>query len=147
MKKPSSSIFISGICVILWSCNFSCADAYIGMNWGRSSSQRLIPSMVVDLLLQNNIKSVRIFSQSDNVLEAFYNTDITVTFGISNTLLDNYLNMSTVQWWIDTKIIKYQNIMKFGYVVVSICMFLLYKNINIHPRVVVLVFEVYSVYT
>ncbi|XP_073308316.1 glucan endo-1,3-beta-glucosidase 5-like [Primulina huaijiensis] len=119
MKKPSSPIFILGLCVILWSYNSSCADAYIGMNWGRLSSQRLIPSMVVDLLLQNDIKSVRIFSQSDNVLEAFYNSDITVTFGIANTLLDNYLNMSTIQWWIDNKIVKYQNKMKFGYATIG----------------------------
>ncbi|XP_073153474.1 glucan endo-1,3-beta-glucosidase 8-like [Henckelia pumila] len=115
MKKPysSSSFLILGLCMV------SCADAFIGINWGRLSSQRLIPSMVVDLLLQNGITDVRIFQQVSNVLEAFYNSGINATFGLSNSVLDNYLNPSTVQWWIDNKIIKYDNIMKFRYVTIG----------------------------
>ncbi|XP_073153417.1 glucan endo-1,3-beta-glucosidase 5-like [Henckelia pumila] len=94
-------------------------DAFIGLNWGRLSSQTMLPSMVVDLLLQNEIKEVRIFQQGNNVLEAFYNSGIRATTGLSNSLLDNYQNMSTVQWWIGEKILKYAHVMQFRYTTIG----------------------------
>ncbi|XP_073153479.1 glucan endo-1,3-beta-glucosidase 5-like [Henckelia pumila] len=118
MKKPNFS-FILGLCMISWSYNYSCADAFIGINWGRLSSQRLIPSMVVDLLLQNEIDNVRIFQQVDNVLEAFYNSGINVTVGLSNNALNNYLNETAAKEWIEDKIIRYINVLKFRYVTVG----------------------------
>ncbi|XP_073153401.1 glucan endo-1,3-beta-glucosidase 5-like [Henckelia pumila] len=111
MKKPH--LFILGLCMI------SCADAFIGMNWGRLGSQTMLPSMVVDLLLQNNIKEVRVFQQGINVLEAFYNSGIVATTGISNSVLDNYQNLSTVQWWIGEKILKYAQVMEFRYTTIG----------------------------
>ncbi|KZV16591.1 hypothetical protein F511_30885 [Dorcoceras hygrometricum] len=118
-KDPSTSVFIFGLCMILWACNDSGADAFIGINWGRLSSQRLIPSMVVDLLLQNDIKNVRIFQQAANVMEAFYDSGIRVSLGLSNTLLDKYTNSSALGGWIDDKIITYEKVMEFGYVTVG----------------------------
>ncbi|XP_073153050.1 glucan endo-1,3-beta-glucosidase 8-like [Henckelia pumila] len=93
--------------------------SFIGINWGRLSSQTMLPSMVVDLLLQNEIKDVRIFQQRDNVLEAFYNSGIKATTGLANNVLDNYQNMSTVQWWIKNKILKYEDVMEFRYATVG----------------------------
>ncbi|XP_073015763.1 glucan endo-1,3-beta-glucosidase 5-like [Primulina eburnea] len=113
MKKPWSLVFILGLGMI------SCADAFIGINWGRFSSQTMIPSMVVDLLLQNDLRDVRIFQQSNNVLEAFYNSGIRATTGLSNNVIDNYLNMSTVQWWIEEKILKFEKVMEFRYVTIG----------------------------
>ncbi|XP_073015709.1 glucan endo-1,3-beta-glucosidase 8-like [Primulina eburnea] len=121
MKKPLSPnfSFILGLCLISWSCNYSCADAFIGINWGRLSSQRLIPSMVVDLLLQNEINNVRIFQQVDNVLEAFYNSGINVTLGLSNNALVNYLNETEAKGWVEDKIIRYKNVLHFRYVTIG----------------------------
>ncbi|XP_073317316.1 glucan endo-1,3-beta-glucosidase 9-like [Primulina huaijiensis] len=105
--------------MILWSYNYSCADAFIGINWGRLSSQRLVPSMVVDLLLQNGIEDVRIFQQADNVLEAFYGSGIRASLGLSNTLLADYTNETKTSVWIRDKIIKYEDVMKFRYVTIG----------------------------
>ncbi|XP_073153476.1 glucan endo-1,3-beta-glucosidase 8-like [Henckelia pumila] len=119
--KPywSCSIFtlILGLCVILY--NFSPADAFIGVNWGRLSSQRLIPSMVVDLLLQNGIQEVRIFQQSENVLEAFYRSGIKVSVGLSNNVMEDYVNETKVSEWVNDKIIKYEQVLEFRYVTVG----------------------------
>ncbi|KAI3461987.1 hypothetical protein Pfo_018650 [Paulownia fortunei] len=52
-------------------CSFTMVEGLIGVNWGRQTSHRLIPSMVVDLSLQNNIRNLKLFSPSDNVLRAF----------------------------------------------------------------------------
>nr|XP_009781694.1 PREDICTED: glucan endo-1,3-beta-glucosidase 8-like isoform X3 [Nicotiana sylvestris]XP_016492388.1 PREDICTED: glucan endo-1,3-beta-glucosidase 8-like isoform X3 [Nicotiana tabacum] len=51
-------------------------DAFVGINWGRMAKQRFVPSMVVDLLLQNGITELRIFQPSLNVLDAFADTNI-----------------------------------------------------------------------
>ncbi|XP_073282796.1 glucan endo-1,3-beta-glucosidase 9-like, partial [Primulina huaijiensis] len=93
--------------------------AFIGINWGRLSSQRLVPSMVVDLLLQNGIEDVRIFQQADNVLEAFYGSGIRASLGLSNTLLADYTNETKTSVWIRDKIIKYEDVMKFRYVTIG----------------------------
>ncbi|XP_073153475.1 glucan endo-1,3-beta-glucosidase 8-like [Henckelia pumila] len=95
------------------------ADAFIGINWGRLSSQKLVPSMVVDLLLQNGIQDVRIFQQAENVLEAFYGSGISATLGLANTLLQDYVNETRLNGWIKDKIIKYQDVMTFRYVTVG----------------------------
>ncbi|KZV16590.1 glucan endo-1,3-beta-glucosidase 8-like [Dorcoceras hygrometricum] len=124
------------MCLILWSYSHSCADAFIGINWGRLSSQRLIPSMVVDLLLQNDITNVRIFQQSANVLEAFSDSGIRVTVGLSNSLLDRYMNESTLQWWIEDKILKYEKVMRFGYVTIGSNPFTIYPNSKLYFNVV-----------
>ncbi|KAG6427111.1 hypothetical protein SASPL_111351 [Salvia splendens] len=37
---------------------FCCTKGFVGMNWGRMSARRLLPSQVVDLMLQNRIRNV-----------------------------------------------------------------------------------------
>ncbi|KAK6124730.1 hypothetical protein DH2020_041525 [Rehmannia glutinosa] len=61
------------------------ANGVIGMNWGRQSAQRLVPSMVVDLLLQNGVNDARIYTSQDDILQAFVGSGINLTIGIFNT--------------------------------------------------------------
>ncbi|KAL7138410.1 hypothetical protein ABFS83_10G161700 [Erythranthe nasuta] len=58
------------------------SEGSIGMNWGRQSAQRLIPSTVVDLLLQNGIGDVRIYTSQPDILEAFAGSGINITLQI-----------------------------------------------------------------
>lgn len=59
-------------------------DSAIGMNWGRQSVTTLIPSMVVDLLLQNGINDVKLFNSDPSVIAAFTGTGIAVSLTIAN---------------------------------------------------------------
>ncbi|EYU18673.1 hypothetical protein ABFS82_10G158400 [Erythranthe guttata] len=58
------------------------SEGSIGMNWGRQSAQRLIPSTVVDLLLQNGIGDARIYTSQPDILEAFAGSGINLTVQI-----------------------------------------------------------------
>lgn len=92
-------------CVFLFSTNV--VEGVIGINWGRMTTNRLIPSMVVDLLLQNEIREVRLFSTSKNVLEAFSRSGIDVTITIPNQNLKGMLDPKAVRRWINQRIISF----------------------------------------
>lgn len=66
-------------------------DAIIGVNWGRQSAQRLIPSTVVDLMLQNGVKEARIYTSREDLLKAFAGTGIGLTLSTTDlTVLESY---------------------------------------------------------
>ncbi|KAH6816496.1 hypothetical protein C2S51_021316 [Perilla frutescens var. frutescens] len=64
-------------------------EAIVGMNWGRESAQRLLPSQVVDLLLQNGIGNARVYTAQKDILAAFSGSGINLTVSIFNTLAIN----------------------------------------------------------
>lgn len=73
-------------------------EALIGVNWGRQSAQRLLPSQVVDLMLQNGIGNARIYTSQPDILSAFAGT------GINLTVSTNYPPLRTLQdanAWVD----------------------------------------------
>ncbi|KAL2246538.1 glucan endo-1,3-beta-glucosidase 8-like [Sesamum indicum] len=80
----------------------------IGVNWGRQTSHRLIPSMVVDLLLQNNIRHLKLFSASGNVLMALSGADIAITVTMPNENLQHLFNRGLASYWLQEKVRKYQ---------------------------------------
>ncbi|KAL6530506.1 hypothetical protein OROMI_028395 [Orobanche minor] len=80
------------------------ANGVIGMNWGRQSVQRLVPSVVVDLLLQNGIRHARIYSTQTDLLEAFSGSGIHLSVGIFNVFLIK--NDSQADDWVQ-KVLPY----------------------------------------
>ncbi|CAI9753112.1 unnamed protein product [Fraxinus pennsylvanica] len=92
-------------CMFLFSTNI--VEGVVGINWGRMTTNRLIPSMVVDLLLQNGIREVKMFSASKNVLEAFSRSGIEVTVTIPNQNLKYLLDPKAVRRWINQRIITF----------------------------------------
>ena len=68
--------------VMLFLLAINLADAKIGMNWGRQNAQRLLPSNVVDLMLQNGIPAARIFSSEEELLVAFEGSGIDLTISV-----------------------------------------------------------------
>ncbi|PIN13142.1 Glucan endo-1,3-beta-D-glucosidase [Handroanthus impetiginosus] len=81
----------------------------IGVNWGRQTSHRLIPSMVVDLLLQNGIRNIKLFSPSENVLKAFAGGDIIeITVTLPNEGLQHIINPSISAYWLQERVGKFQ---------------------------------------
>ncbi|KAL0391536.1 UNVERIFIED_CONTAM: Glucan endo-1,3-beta-glucosidase 6 [Sesamum latifolium] len=80
----------------------------IGVNWGRQNVHRLIPSMVVDLLLQNNIRHLKLFSASDNVLKALSGGDIAITVTMPNENLRHVFSHDLAAYWLQEKVRKYR---------------------------------------
>ncbi|KAL8489440.1 hypothetical protein ACS0TY_025369 [Phlomoides rotata] len=76
-------------------------DAVIGINWGRENAQRLLPSNVVDLMLQNGIRAARIFTTEDELLEAFAGSQINLTINIPSYNTIKSLQEAIV--WVQTK--------------------------------------------
>ncbi|XP_027155542.1 glucan endo-1,3-beta-glucosidase 5-like [Coffea eugenioides] len=85
-------------------------EGYLGMNWGRLATQRMIPSMVVDLLMQNKINYVKLFSTSDNVLEAFSVTDIGLEVTMPNVHTQKLKNQADVNDWVVQIIVRHPNV-------------------------------------
>lgn len=78
------------------------ADATIGVNWGRSTAQRLLPSMVVDLLLQNKVPEARIYSSQEDILKAFVGSGINLTVTIFN--IQNVATEELARKWVQEKL-------------------------------------------
>ncbi|GFP93319.1 glucan endo-1 3-beta-glucosidase 5 [Phtheirospermum japonicum] len=65
--------------------------------------------MVVDLLLQNDIHHLKLFSPSDNVLKAFASSGIAITMTLPNEGLDSIKYPSMASFWLQERIRRYQN--------------------------------------
>ncbi|KAL9155087.1 hypothetical protein ABFS82_10G158800 [Erythranthe guttata] len=87
---------------ILLGLNIGGGEGAIGINWGRNNAQRLIPSMVVDLLLQNGVKEARIYNAQEDILRAFFGSGIDLTVTIFN--FSSIASKDDAKRWISTKI-------------------------------------------
>ena len=101
-------------------------EGYLGMNWGRLATQRMIPSMVVDLLMQNKINYVKLYSASDNVLEAFSETDVGLEVTMPNLYTQKLKNQADVIDWVVQIIVRHPNV-HFMYVFLLIAPTSFYK--------------------
>lgn len=103
-------------------CTTNIVNGYLGINWGRLASQRMVPSMVVDMLLQNGIKEVKLFSTSKNVLQAFVDTDIGITVTIPNEDLLKLNDSNAATNWVQENIVPFvlKNV-KIRYVFILFC--------------------------
>lgn len=81
-------------------------DAIIGVNWGRESAQRILPSMVVDLMMQNGVKEARIYTSREDLLKAFAGSGIGLTITVN--ALDDFETYDQCKTWIQSRI-KYFN--------------------------------------
>ncbi|XP_019178745.1 PREDICTED: glucan endo-1,3-beta-glucosidase 8-like [Ipomoea nil] len=84
-------------------------DGFIGIQWGRYASQSLVPSVVVDLLLQNGIKEIKLSAPSPNVLEALQSSNIGITVALQNDFIrrDKWLsNIKNVSQWVEELLLE-----------------------------------------
>ncbi|VFQ94983.1 unnamed protein product [Cuscuta campestris] len=79
------------------------AHGFIGIYWGRYATQSMVPSMVVDLLLQNGISEIRLYSPSTNVLTALEDSSLGVTVTLTNDFVKRmkWSNLQSVRDWIN----------------------------------------------
>ncbi|KAL8489444.1 hypothetical protein ACS0TY_024889 [Phlomoides rotata] len=83
MAFKTTMIHVAWIVVVLLAMP-NPTQGIIGMNWGRVSAQRLLPTQVVDLLLQNGIKHARIYTSEVDMLQAFSGSEIHLTMSITD---------------------------------------------------------------
>ncbi|KAL3632522.1 hypothetical protein CASFOL_025506 [Castilleja foliolosa] len=102
MNIPVAYRFVAIIICLLTTSKV--VDGAIGITWGRQSVQRLVPSLVVDLILQNGVRNARIYSSQTDILEAFSGSGINLNIGLFNVavILDN----NTAFDWVQEKVVK-----------------------------------------
>ncbi|KAG8372031.1 hypothetical protein BUALT_Bualt12G0024400 [Buddleja alternifolia] len=105
-------IHLAYLLIIL--CRNDGVEAIIGINWGRASAQRIVPSQVVDLLLQNGISAARIYSTQRDIIRAFRGSGIDLTVSSFNTLGLN--SVDAAKNWVENKIVPYADTIRNIYV-------------------------------
>lgn len=88
------------------------AQSGLGVNWGTTkTSHPLPPYIVVNLLKSNNIDKVRIFDSDPLVLQALSGSNIKVTLGIPDFMLQS-LNFSlrAAENWVHDNFTRYADI-------------------------------------
>ncbi|KAI3472238.1 hypothetical protein Pfo_029726 [Paulownia fortunei] len=78
------------------------ADGAIGMNWGRQSAQRLIPSTVVDLLLQNGVPEARVYTSQEDIMQAFAGSGIGLTLSVFH--INQITTYDEAKAWVQEKL-------------------------------------------
>ncbi|KAL9675765.1 hypothetical protein QQ045_003971 [Rhodiola kirilowii] len=83
-------------------------ESGVGVNWGTTASHPLPPRIVVNLLKSNRIDKVRIFDADPLVLRALSRSNIKVTLGIPDLMLQP-LNMSlkVAESWVHDNVTRY----------------------------------------
>ncbi|CAH9147248.1 unnamed protein product [Cuscuta epithymum] len=78
------------------------ADGFVGVYWGRFATQSMVPSMAVDLLLQNGISEIRLYAPSPNVLTALEDSSLGVTVTVPNDFVRRmkWSNLRNIRDWI-----------------------------------------------
>lgn len=78
-------------------------EGFVGIQWGRYATQSLVPSMVVDLFLQNGINEIRLSAPSPNVLEALQSSSLEVTVALQNDFITRMKwtsNLKNISDWV-----------------------------------------------
>ncbi|KAF3631999.1 putative glucan endo-1,3-beta-glucosidase 8-like [Capsicum annuum] len=79
-------------------------NSFVGITWGRQQSQLLVPSMVIDMLLQNKIPAVRFMSSASDINQIFAATNISISIRITNRTVNRLNKKTLVYEWLEAKI-------------------------------------------
>ncbi|KAM3281027.1 glucan endo-1,3-beta-glucosidase 8-like [Capsicum chacoense] len=76
-------------------------NSFVGITWGRQQSQQFIPSMVVDLLLQNQIPALRLMTSASDIIQTFSGTNISMHIALNNRNIDVINTSSLAYAWVN----------------------------------------------
>ncbi|KAJ8562748.1 hypothetical protein K7X08_031200 [Anisodus acutangulus] len=79
-------------------------NSFVGITWGRQQSQELVPSMVVDLLLQNKIPQLRLMTSGYDIIEIFSATNISISVTMGNQVFWQANKKDLAYTWINERI-------------------------------------------
>lgn len=78
-------VILTLTCSILLFATFNVAVANdVGINWSRNSRLKLLPSNIVDMILSNGVKKVRLHSFVGSVARAFTGSGLEMTTTVAN---------------------------------------------------------------
>ncbi|KAL0914363.1 hypothetical protein M5K25_014707 [Dendrobium thyrsiflorum] len=95
------------ICLSLIGLYFSVAEGVIGVNWGTMAIHPLPPKIVVQMLLDNGIKKVKLFDADENTMKALAGSDIEVMVAIPNNMLAIMNDYDSAKQWVDRNVSRY----------------------------------------
>lgn len=73
--------------VFVMSSSMVLSGSSVGVNWGTMSTHQLQPEKVVQMLIENGIKKLKLFEADEEILGALIGTDIEVMLAIPNYML------------------------------------------------------------
>ncbi|MCD7464694.1 hypothetical protein HAX54_053242 [Datura stramonium] len=79
-------------------------NSFVGITWGRQQSQQLVPSMVVDLLLQNKIQQLRLMTSGYDIIEIFSATNISITITLGNQFMWQANRTDLAYNWVNDRV-------------------------------------------
>ncbi|XP_059309813.1 glucan endo-1,3-beta-glucosidase 8-like [Lycium ferocissimum] len=79
-------------------------NSYVGITWGRQQSQQLVPSVVVDLLLQNKIPALRLMTSGYDIIEVFSATNISISITLGNQFVWQAHRKDLAYEWVNDRI-------------------------------------------
>ncbi|KAK9169484.1 hypothetical protein Syun_001624 [Stephania yunnanensis] len=79
----------------------------LGVNWGTMASHPLPPKIVVQMLLDNGIKKVKLFDAAANTMSALAGKDIEVMVAIPNIQLLDMNVYKRAKQWVDRNVSRY----------------------------------------
>ncbi|XP_059309814.1 glucan endo-1,3-beta-glucosidase 8-like [Lycium ferocissimum] len=92
-----------GICFMVLSMATR-VNSLVGITWGRQQTQQLVPSMVVDLLLQNKIPALRLMTSGYDIVEVFADTNISISVTLNNQFVWQANRKELAYAWINDRI-------------------------------------------
>ncbi|KAK9123426.1 hypothetical protein Sjap_013028 [Stephania japonica] len=79
----------------------------LGVNWGTMASHPLPPKIVVQMLLDNGIKKVKLFDAAADTMGALAGKDIEVMVAIPNNQLLDMNDYNRAKQWVDRNVSRY----------------------------------------
>ncbi|KAK1361537.1 Glucan endo-1,3-beta-D-glucosidase [Heracleum sosnowskyi] len=79
----------------------------MGVNWGTQAAQNVDPSIVVQMLKDNNIKKVKLFDSDHWTVKFFAGSGIEVMLGIPNNQLRDLGDQDTAEDWVKQNVSKH----------------------------------------
>lgn len=100
--EPSSSMALAKVplwanLLLLMMANYA---ECIGVNWGTQAAQNLHPSMVAQMLKDNNIDKIKLFDSDHWTVKYFAGTGIEVMLGIPNDQLSKLNHYDNAKDWV-----------------------------------------------
>lgn len=79
----------------------------LGVNWGTMAAHKLPPKVVVQMLIDNGIKKVKLFDADQSTMSALAGTDIEVMVAIPNDQLSAMGSFDRAKSWVRANITRY----------------------------------------
>lgn len=109
MPRPRAHMVVAMVLIALALGLVYPAQAGMGVNWGTQSSHPLSPSVVVELLKDNDITKVKLFDAKESTLKALVGSDIEVMVAIPNNMLEQMADADSgsADSWVEHNVARY----------------------------------------